>query len=124
MEKAFQQGSFAKATFSLFIRDTVARNYFVAAGLETVLRELEAFRFSGEDIAFLRRTRMFQEDYLRYLRALRFTGDVVALPEGAIFFANEPILEVTAPIIAAQLIETFLLNTIGSQTLFASKAAR
>lgn len=120
----FQQQSFSEATFSLFIRDTVARNYFVAAGLEDVLFELESFHFSEEEIAYLKQTRLFQEDYLGYLKSLRFTGDVYALPEGTIFFANEPVLEVTAPIIEAQLIETYLLNTIGSQTIFASKAAR
>jgi nicotinate phosphoribosyltransferase len=120
----FQQQSFATATFSLFIRDTVARNYFVAAGLEEVLAELEFFQFSEEDIAYLKQTRMFQDNYMRYLESLRFTGDVYALPEGTIFFSNEPILEVTAPIIEAQIIETYLLNTIGSQTIFTSKAAR
>jgi nicotinate phosphoribosyltransferase len=120
----FQRQSFATATFSLFIRDTVARNYFVAAGLEEVLTELESFHFSKEEIAFLKQTKMFQQDFVEYLTNLRFTGDVFALPEATIFFANEPVLEVTAPLVEAQLLETYLLNTIGSQTIFTTKAAR
>ena len=120
----FQQKSFAEATFSLFIRDTMARNYFVAAGLEEVLGALESFHFSQEEIEYLNQTRMFHADFIKYLESLQFTGDVHAMPEGTVFFANEPILEVTAPIIEAQLIETYLINTIGSQTIFCSKAAR
>jgi nicotinate phosphoribosyltransferase len=120
----FRQNAFSEATFSLFIREMDARNYFVAAGLEEVLQELESFHFSEEEIAFLQQTRMFPQDFLEYLKRLRFTGNIFALPEGTIFFANEPILEVTAPIIEAQLLETYLLNTIGSQTIFATKAAR
>jgi nicotinate phosphoribosyltransferase len=113
------------ATFSLFIRGGHAtRNYFVAAGLEDVLNELAAFHFSENDIHYLKSTNLFSDNYLSYLAGLRFSGDVIAMPEGTIFFANEPVLEVTAPIIEAQLIETFLLNTIGLQTMIASKAAR
>jgi nicotinate phosphoribosyltransferase len=113
------------ATFSLFIRDNhLKRNFFVAAGLEDVLNELAAFRFSEQDIKYLQTTGIFSKDFLSYLAGLRFSGKILAMPEGTIFFANEPVLEVTAPIIEAQLIETFLLNTIGFQSMIASKAAR
>ena len=113
------------ATFSLFVRGGHAnRNYFVTAGLEDVLNELAAFHFSEKDIHYLKSTGLFSDSYLSYLTRLRFSGDVIAMPEGTIFFANEPILEITAPVIEAQLIETFLLNTIGLQTMIASKAAR
>ncbi|MBU0988477.1 MAG: nicotinate phosphoribosyltransferase, partial [Proteobacteria bacterium] len=116
---------FDTATFSLYIRDVYAtRNFFVAAGLEQVLDELAAFRFSAQDINYLRSTGRFSKDFLEYLSQLRFTGQVHALPEGTVFFANEPVVEVAAPISEAQLIETFLLNTIGFQTMIASKAAR
>jgi nicotinate phosphoribosyltransferase len=121
----FDHQVFETATFSLFIRDIYAtRNYFVAAGLEQVLDELVAFQFSGSDIAYLKHTGRFSEHFLDYLAQLRFTGDVYAMPEGTVFFANEPVMEVTAPIIEAQLIETFVLNTVGFQTMIASKAAR
>jgi nicotinate phosphoribosyltransferase len=113
------------ATFSLFIRENyLKRNFFVAAGLEYALNELAAFRFSEQDLSYLQTTGIFSKDFLSYLAGLRFSGKIFAMPEGTIFFANEPILEVTAPIIEAQLIETFLLNTIGFQSMIASKAAR
>jgi len=121
----FAHNVFDTATFSLFIRDVYAtRNYFVAAGLEQVLDELAAFQFSDQDISYLQSTGRFSEQFLNYLAQLRFTGEVYAMPEGTVFFANEPVMEVTAPIVEAQLIETFVLNTIGFQTMIASKAAR
>jgi nicotinate phosphoribosyltransferase len=115
----------SNATFSLFIRDYPAnRNFFVAAGLEDVLHELESFHFSKSDIDYLKTTKLFSKDFISYLKTLRFSGNIHALPEGTIFFANEPILEVTAPVIEAQILETFILNTIGFSTMIASKAAR
>ncbi|MFZ1955973.1 MAG: nicotinate phosphoribosyltransferase, partial [Desulfobacterales bacterium] len=113
------------ATFSLFIRDyPPGRKYFVAAGLQDALEELESLRFSSDELAFLRETGLFSSDFLSFLRKFRFTGSVFSMSEGSIFFANEPILEVTAPLIEAQIVETFLLNTVGFQTMIASKAAR
>jgi nicotinate phosphoribosyltransferase len=121
----FAHQIFSTATFSLFIRENyLKRNFFVAAGLEEVLNELAAFRFSEQDITYLQTTKFFSKDFLSYLAGLRFSGKIFAMPEGTIFFSNEPVLEVTAPIIEAQLIETFLLNTIGFQSMIASKAAR
>ncbi|MGB5615409.1 MAG: nicotinate phosphoribosyltransferase [Desulfobacterales bacterium] len=121
----FNRRLFAEATFSLFIRDyPPGRKYFVAAGLQDVLDELESLRFSNDVLAFLRETGLFSSDFLSFLKKFRFTGSVLAMPEGSIFFANEPILEVTAPLIEAQIIETFLLNTVGFQSMIASKAAR
>ena len=125
MAAAYYQGKIAgEATFSLFVRDSAARNFFVAAGIETILDELASFRFTDEEIAYLDHTHLFPKDFLSFLKTMRFNGDVFCMPEGSIFFANEPVLEVTAPIIEAQIIETFLINTIGSQSLFASKGAR
>jgi len=121
----FDRRLFDPATFSLFIRNYPSqRNYFVAAGLQDCLQELASLRFVEEDIAFLNQTGLFRAEFLSYLKQLQFSGDVYALPEGTIFFANEPILEITAPLIEAQIIETFLLNTIGFQALIASKSAR
>ena len=120
----FDNQVFANATFSVFVRDTSRRNYMVAAGLEDVLRELEDFRFSEEELDYLRGTGLFSDAFIAYLKKLRFTGTIYALPEGSIFFPNEPVLEVTAPIIESQIVETFILNTIGFQTNVASKGAR
>ncbi len=115
----------SKATFSLFIRGYPPnRNFFVATGLKSVLNELESFYFSQSDIKYLKTTGLFSDDFLSYLEVLRFSGSIHALSEGTIFFANEPILEVTAPVIEAQILETIVLNTIGFSTMIASKAAR
>jgi len=121
----YDRNVFSTATFSLYIRKYPPnRNYFVAAGLENALDELENFHFSEKEIAYLNKTGLFPDDFISYLKQLRFSGDVYAMPEGTVFFENEPVLEVTAPIIEAQIIETFLLNTISFQTMIASKAAR
>jgi nicotinate phosphoribosyltransferase len=113
------------ATFSLFIRKYPPhRHFFVAAGLNTVLEYLQQVHFPSSALAHLRQTGRFSEAFLTYLATWQFRGDVWALPEGTVFFVNEPILEVTAPIIDAQLVESFLVNAIHLQTLIATKAAR
>jgi nicotinate phosphoribosyltransferase len=121
----FHHRMFAPATFSLFARKLPTdRGFLVAAGLEEVVHFLEHFSFSADDLAFLRQTGRFHPDFLDYLAHLRFTGEVSALPEGRLCFAHEPLIEITAPIIEAQLGETFVLNAVHLQTLIASKAAR
>jgi nicotinate phosphoribosyltransferase len=121
----FDQDMHAEATFSLFIRKFPAqRSYCVAAGLSEVLPYLETLRFTAADLAFLSSTRLFSAPFLDFLKEVRFTGAVQALPEGSIFFEAEPILEVTAPIIEAQLVETFIINAVSLQTLIATKASR
>jgi nicotinate phosphoribosyltransferase len=113
------------ATFSLFIRKYPPnRAYFVAAGLEDVLNYAANFRFSETDLAYLDSTGTFSGDFLHYLKNMRFTGSIRALAEGEIFFRDEPILEVTAPIIEAQILETLVINTINLQSMIATKAAR
>ena len=113
------------ASFSLFIRDFPPhRNYFIAAGIEAAVDELASLSFSQADLEYLEELRRFDDDFLAYLADFRFTGGLWALPEGTVCFANEPLLEVTAPVIEAQILETYLLNTIGFQTMIATKAAR
>ena len=126
MAQAYRQrGVTTQATFSLFFRGySRDRAYFVFAGLADVLDYLENFRFQSEDIAFLRSMDQFDPDLLDYLAQIRFTGDVRAMPEGGLCFVNEPVIEITAPIIEAQLVETFLLNQINLQSLLATKASR
>ncbi|MCX5703902.1 MAG: nicotinate phosphoribosyltransferase, partial [Candidatus Omnitrophica bacterium] len=119
----YKRGTFA--TFDLFVRELPRnRAYLVACGLEDVLNYLKGLRFVKEDIDYLKKQRLFSKDFLGYLANFRFKGDVWAMPEGTIFFANEPIIRVTAPVIEAQIIESFLLNTINLQTMIASKASR
>ncbi|MGH7888879.1 MAG: nicotinate phosphoribosyltransferase, partial [Candidatus Binatia bacterium] len=113
------------ATFSLFIRSyPPKRGYFVSAGLKDVLDFLEAFSFDSAALDYLAEQKLFSEDFLHYLGDLKFAGAVWAIPEGRIFFKDEPILEITAPIIEAQLVETFVINQIHLQSLIATKAAR
>lgn len=118
-------GNHGAATFELWVRDLgERRNFLVAAGLETALQYLEAFRFDDGALDYLRSLHRFSPEFLHFLAGLRFTGEVWGMPEGTIAFAREPLLRVTAPIIEAQLPETFLLNAVGFQTLIASQAAR
>jgi nicotinate phosphoribosyltransferase len=113
------------AVFELFVRTLPARRGFLlAAGLEQALDFLETLRFSGAEIAWLERTGRFGKNLIDYLRGFRFTGDVLAMPEGTAFFANEPILRVTAPLPQAQFAESRLINIMHYQILVASKAAR
>jgi nicotinate phosphoribosyltransferase len=121
----FENGMADPATFSLFVRKYPSdRSYFVAAGLEDLLDYAANFRFSESDRAYLDSTGLFSQGFLDYLKTLRFTGTVYALPEGEIFFQDEPILEVTAPIIEAQIVETFAINAINFPSVIATKAAR
>ena len=118
-------GDVETAVFEFFVRKLPARRGFLmAAGLEQALDFLENLRFSAEEIDWLARTRRFDQNLLAQLATFRFTGDVHAMPEGRIFFANEPILRVTAPMPQAQLAETRVINILHFQTLIASKAAR
>jgi nicotinate phosphoribosyltransferase len=120
----FDNKNFETATFDLFIRRLPEnRSYFLFAGLEEALQYLQTIKFTKEHIDFLRK-QGFREDFLDYLEGFRFTGEVWALPEGTITFPNEPLIRVTAPIIEAQLVETFLLNSINLQTMIATKASR
>ena len=117
-----------RATFELFVRALPpVRSYLVAAGLDSALDYLENLYFSEEDIRFLRdqpALRTVSQPFFDYLRSFRFTGDVYAMEEGTLVFAEEPILQVTAPVLEAQIIETYLLSVINFETLVASKAAR
>ena len=114
-----------QATFSLFTRRLPKRrNYLLACGLDDVLSYLESLRFDEESLEYLASLGRFKDSFLSWLRDFRFTGDVHAVLEGTPVFANEPILEITAPIAEAQLAETFVVNQIHLQTTLASKAAR
>ncbi len=121
----FRRGKNQETTFDLFIRHLPPhRSYLVAAGLEQVLYYLAHIRFTPQAVDYLASLRLFSREFLDYLRGFRFTGTVWAIPEGEFFFPKEPVLRVTAPRIEAQIIETFLLNTINFQSMIASKASR
>ncbi|MFA6384592.1 MAG: nicotinate phosphoribosyltransferase, partial [Candidatus Omnitrophota bacterium] len=114
-----------RATFDLFARQLPAqRSFLIAAGLEDILAYIRGLRFTADSIRYLESLGLFSGDFLRYLAGFRFTGDIWAMPEGTLVFPHEPIVRVTAPIMEAQMVEGFLLNTINLQTMIASKAAR
>jgi len=120
----FDNKNFEVASFDLFIRRLPEnRSYFLFAGLQEALEYLQSVKFTEEHLTYLKE-QGFKDDFLNYLRGFHFTGEVWAVPEGTVVFPNEPLLRITAPIIEAQLAETFLLNSINLQTMIATKASR
>jgi nicotinate phosphoribosyltransferase len=125
LQAYWQHGMHETAVFEFFVRKLPAqRNFLVAAGLDQALAYLEEFALSVDEIEWLSQTQNFQPGFLRWLKDVRFTGDVNAMPEGTVFFAEEPILQVIAPLPEAQLVETRLINLLNFQTAIASKAVR
>jgi nicotinate phosphoribosyltransferase len=121
----FERGMVDTAVFEFFVRRLPKkRNFLVAAGLEQLLEYLEGLSFTAAELDWLASTQRFSSTFLERLAGLRFTGDVDALPEGTVFFGNEPVVRVTAPLPQAQLVESRLINLIHFQTVVASKAAR
>jgi len=113
------------AVFEFFVRKLrPGRGFLLGAGLEQVLEFLQGLHFTPQEMAWLHATGRFSKKFLGHLETMRFSGDVHAMPEGTVFFPNEPILRVSAPIAQAQLVETRLINLLHFQTLIASKAAR
>jgi nicotinate phosphoribosyltransferase len=122
----FDEGMQDIAVFEFFVRRLPAnRNFMLLAGLETALGYLETLRFSDEELEWLRQSGNLAPGFVDgYLADFRFTGDVSAMAEGSIFFPEEPVLRVTAPLPEAQLVESRLINILHYQTLIATKAAR
>ena len=124
----FERGMNHKSTFELFVRNLPERrSYLIAAGLEQAIHYLKNLRFTAEYLKYIKNLPVFKnvsKGFFEYLRNFHFSGDVYAVPEGTVIFANEPIISVTASIIEAQIIETYLLSMINYQTLIASKASR
>ncbi len=116
-----------RATFELYVRRLPPnRTFLLAVGLAQAVEYLLNLRFTAEEIAYLRTLPQFAhtpEGFFEMLAGLRFTGDLFAVPEGTPMFPDEPFLTVRAPLVEAQLVETFLLSTIGFQSMIATKAA-
>jgi nicotinate phosphoribosyltransferase len=125
MQSYLENGMTDTAVFEFFTRKLPNhRGFLVFAGLEQALQYLETLHFSEDELAWLTASGRFSKDFVDYLEDLRFEGDVHAMPEGTIFFPDEPVLRVTAPIPVAQLVESRLINILQFQTLIASKACR
>jgi nicotinate phosphoribosyltransferase len=124
-EAYLAHGMTEEATFSLFFRKLPPnRNFLLACGVEELLEQVEALRFSSDDTAYLRSLKVFSGDFLDWLARYRFSGTIEAVAEGTPLFPNEPILEVTGPIAEVQILETLVINQIQLQSVLASKAAR
>jgi nicotinate phosphoribosyltransferase len=114
-----------RAVFELFFRKLPFGNgYAVFAGLEKIIQFIRGFRFTEDDLEYLKNEVGYQNDFIEYLKGLRFTGTIRSMKEGELVFGNEPILRVDAPLAEAQLVETALLNMVNYQTLIATKASR
>ncbi|MBN1663720.1 MAG: nicotinate phosphoribosyltransferase [Deltaproteobacteria bacterium] len=126
MLQAYVEGDMKdKAVFEFFVRALPeGRAFLIACGLESCLKFFEDMRFSDAEIGYLKQSGRFSPALISYLSDFRFTGDVYAMPEGTVFFADEPLIRVEAPICEAQLVETRLINLMQFETLIASKAAR
>ena len=121
----FQSGQVGDAVFSLFFRRLPPnRAYYVFCGLAGAAECAETFGFSDADVSALEGMGLFDAGFLDYLRGLRFTGEIRAMREGEVFFPNEPVLEARGPIVECQLLETWLLNRLGAESMLATKAAR
>ncbi len=125
LQAYLEHGQTETAVFEFFVRRLpMRRGFLVSAGLEQALDYLETLCFSDSEIAWLRQSGRFSDELVDYLATFRFTGDVDAMPEGTIFFANEPVIRVIAPLPEAQFVETRLLNILHFQSSIAAKAAR
>jgi nicotinate phosphoribosyltransferase len=122
---SWRAGENAAATFDLYTRSApFGGTYMLTAGLELALAFVRDFRYGDDDLAFLAQIKQYDPAFLDELRRFRFSGDILAMPEGTVAFANEPLLRVTAPFREALLLESGLLRAIGVSTLIATKAAR
>src|SRR5579862_5920767 len=121
----FARGMTGEASFEVMVRRfPQSRGYMIAAGLQRVVEILQDFHFDTGAIAHLESLHLFGPEFLEHLAQLRFTGSVRAIPDGSVFFAGEPVLEVRAPLIEGQLLEPLILNQLGFASLTATKAAR
>jgi nicotinate phosphoribosyltransferase len=117
-----------KGIFEMFIRRLPAnRSYLVVAGLEQAIHFLMKMKFNDKQISYLKSLETFkyvEQDFFEYLKGFKFTGTVWAVPEGTILFPNEPIIRIEAPMIEAQIVETYILSIINFESLIATKASR
>lgn len=125
LQAYYEAGMTAPAVFEFFVRDLPEnRAFFMAAGLEQVIEFLEQARFSAAELEWLKASGQFDAAFVDELADFAFSGDVHAMPEGTIFFGDEPILRVTAPLPQAQLVESRIINLLHFESLIATKAAR
>lgn len=125
MQGYFESQSTEVVIFDAFYRKNPSGNgYAIAAGLDQIIDYIKKLHFSEEDISYLARLGIFNDDFLSYLKEFHFEGSIFAVPEGSVVFPHEPLVKVIAPIMQAQLVETAILTILNHQSLIATKAAR
>lgn len=125
MQGYYEQKQNEVVVFDVFFRQNPCNNgYSVCAGLAQVIDYIKNLNFTYEDVDYLRKLGIFNENFLQYLSGFHFSGDIYAIPEGTVVFPKEPLLKVIAPIMEAQLVETAILNIINHQSLIATKTSR
>ncbi len=113
------------ATFDLIVRDMPKnRNFLIFTGLEEMATHLQNWKYTDEQIAMLKKMKLISDNFAKYLKNLKFEGDVYAMPEGSVFFNNEPVVRITAPLIQCNLLTAFLITSLSSNTIFSSKFVR
>lgn len=113
------------AYFDVFFRQIPDKGgYVIVAGLEQIIEYIKNLKFYEDEIEFLRKTKKFSEEFLKYLLNFKFSGSIWAVPEGTVVFPTEPLITVKAPLIEAQLLETFILLILNHQSLIATKSSR
>lgn len=119
------KGLTKRAVFSLYVRKLPKeRNFLVVGGVNRLLEELTNFKFSKEELLYLKSLKLFKDWFLDWLEAFSFNGNIYAIPEGRIVFYEEPIVQIEADLPTAQILETFVINRVHIGTVLASKAAR
>lgn len=114
-----------KATFDVFFRKVPDQGgYAIYCGLESIIDYIKNFKFEKEDIEFLKTLNEYSDEFIEYLSNLKFSGELYSMKEGTVIFPYEPVLRITAPVIEAQLIETYLLMLFNHDSLIATKASR
>lgn len=113
------------ATFNLFIRTLPpVRSFYIVCHIEDIINSITNFRFSDDDLKYLKSLKKFPDEFIEYLSGFRFNGDVYSIEDGTVVFPEEPVVVVTAPIIEAQILETLLLNIVNINTTLLSKSIR
>jgi nicotinate phosphoribosyltransferase len=113
------------ATFDLIVRDMPKnRNFLIFAGLEEMATHLQNWKYTNEQIAMLKKMELISDTFAKFLKTVKFEGDVYAMPEGSIFFNNEPIVRITAPLIQGNLLTAFMMTCLSSNTIYSSKFVR
>lgn len=113
------------ATFDLVVRELPPhRNFMVFSGLEEMIHDILNWKYTDEEIKYLKHYKIITDSLVKYLKNFKFSGDLYAMPEGSVFFPKEPVVRISAPLLEGNLLTMMLMNILTSNTIFSTKAAR